>query len=410
MVRRPRLKLALLAGLVLAAHLVALEWIGRDLVVVSALPEMAPPMFTRLLKPATPPPMVAQVQRPPPRPRRSRVAHIARPPASAPKPAPQEEEPPPGPSGAELAQAQPAQEAASGVLPADSAAATAASGVLPAASAAATAASEAAAQAASAASAPASASAATPASASAASASSPASASLAQAPASAASAPASSAGANLDTWPTDSRLNYQLTGHWRSGPVFGRAHVQWQREGAKYQVRLDVHLNLLGSMVLTSQGEATPDGLLPGAYEELVRTRRRSVVFGDKVIDLNGSKTAPRPPGVQDTASQLVELSHRFATGQDKLAVGSAVTVWLARPGGVDPWTYDIVDRERLRLPSLGKVEAYHLVPRPIPAARGNIYAEIWFAPALEYLPVRLRLTMGNEAQVDLLVDTIQQR
>jgi hypothetical protein len=403
-VRHPRLKLALLAGVVLVAHLVAVEWVGREIAVVSELPTMAPPMFTRLLKPSEPPPVVAHVEPVKPRPRRrAHVAHITRPPASAPKRVQHEDEEPQPPSGAELAQATPAS-AASAPTPAASEATAVASAAAAAASAPAAAsdAAHAAASSAQAAQAPASA------------ASQPASAaSVAASAASAASAPAtaaSAASADLDTWPTDSRLNYQLTGHWRSGPVFGDARVQWQREGAKYQVRLDVHLNLLGSMVLTSQGEATPDGLVPDAYEELVRSRRRFVNFGDSTLDLNGSKTAPRPTGVQDTASQLVDLSHRFATGRDKLVVGGTVTVMLARPGGVDPWIYDIVDEERLRLPSLGEVEAYHLVPRPIPAARGNIYAEIWFAPSLQYLPVRLRMTMGNEAQVDLLVDTIQQR
>jgi hypothetical protein len=406
-VRRPRLKLALLAGLVLVAHVVALVLFHREIEVKSALPQMTAPMFTRLLQPKEPPPVLAQVERPVPRPKpRHHTAHIVRRPASAPKPTqPPDEPPPPEPSGAELAQASPAQSAASEAAPAASEAASAASQAASAASAA----SAAAPAPLAAASAPASSASAAQGSASAAQvAQAPASA--ASQPASAASAPASAASADLDTWPSDSRLNYQLTGHWRSGPVYGDARVQWQRDGAKYQVRLDVHLKLLGSLVLTSQGEVTPDGLAPGAYEELVRSRRRTVVFGPDTLNLNNDKTAPRPPGVQDTASQLVELSHRFATGRNKLAVGESVTMWLARPGGVDPWTYDIVDKERLRMPSLGEVEAYHLVPRPIPAARGNIYAEIWIAPSLQYLPVRVRMTMGNEAQVDLLVDTIQQR
>jgi hypothetical protein len=113
---------------------------------------------------------------------------------------------------------------------------------------------------------------------------------------------------------------------------------------------------------------------------------------------------------VQDTASQFVELSHRFATGRDVLEVGRSVTVWLARPGAVDQWTYDIVEREMLRTPQLGVVEAFHLKPRPIANPRGNITVEMWFAPSLQYLPVRVKVVMGNEAWLDLLVDRIEQR
>jgi hypothetical protein len=34
----------------------------------------------------------------------------------------------------------------------------------------------------------------------------------------------------------------------------------------------------------------------------------------------------------------------------------------------------------------------------------------MWFAPGLQYLPARIRLTMGEEAEIDLVVETIEQR
>ena len=90
--------------------------------------------------------------------------------------------------------------------------------------------------------------------------------------------------------------------------------------------------------------------------------------------------------------------------------MGRSVSVWLARPGGVDQWTYDIVERVMLRTPQMGEVAAFHLKPRPIANPRGNYTAEMWIAPSLQYLPVRIRVMMGNEAWLDLLVDRIEQR
>jgi hypothetical protein len=127
-------------------------------------------------------------------------------------------------------------------------------------------------------------------------------------------------------------------------------------------------------------------------------------------VVLENGRAVPRPPGVQDTASQFVELSQRFARGQEVLEVGRTVRVWLARPGGVDHWIYDVVAQETLRTPRLGDIPAFHLKPRVIPNARGNIYAEMWFAPTLQYLPVRIKVLMGNEAYLDLVVDHIEQR
>jgi hypothetical protein len=385
-VRTPRLRLALLAVLVALGHVLSLEWLARQADAISGLTLMTAPMYTRTLKPVAPPPVVASVTaaRPMPRaraaPRPKPAASSARELAQAKKLKEEEEArqrareqenelaalaqlapppEPPAPTPEELL-AQPAAPAASEPLAAASAALAPASTPEETASAAVAAASAARAQA-------------------------------------------------LDRWPSDTRLTYRVAGEWR-GPLYGSARVQWQREGEKYQVRLEVNVAIV-TQIITSQGEVTPDGLLPRDYEEL-RTggKRRTAQLGDQVVVLERGTTVPRPPGVQDTASQFVELAQRFATGKDQLVVGRTVTVWLARPGGVDQWTYDVVGREMLRTPRLGVVEAFHLKPRAIPTARGNIYAEMWFAPSLQYLPVKIKVLMGSEAYLDLLVDQIEQR
>jgi hypothetical protein len=383
-VRTAALRLALLAVLVALAHLVALEWAAREVEAVSGLKAMVPPMYTRLLKPSAPPPVVASVQPAPPAAPRARAAPRPKRPASAPKRGEREETPPPepappAPEAAERADpiAQAAEEAASQPAPAASAPTQAASAPVEVAAAPAPAAS--------------------------------ASLPSASAPASAASA-AEAAQAALDQWPADSRLSYRLDGEWRSGRLYGDARVLWQREGSHYQVRLEVRIQLFGTQVLTSQGEVTPQGLVPRVYEELRPGKRRMAQLGDQVVVLENGTTVPRPPGVQDTASQFVELTQRFAMGKEPLAVGRTVTVWLARPGGVDRWTYDVVEREILQTPRLGPVEAFHLKPRPIANPRGNITAEMWFAPSLQYLPVRIKVVMAGEAWMDLVVDQIEQR
>lgn len=218
---------------------------------------------------------------------------------------------------------------------------------------------------------------------------------------------ATSATTALDGWPADTRLSYRVSGFFR-GELHGTARVQWQREGERYQTRIDIDLGLVG-LVMTSQGTVTPQGLAPQAYEENRTGKRRSVLLKDKLVVLSDGAQLPRPEGVQDTASQFVELSHRFASGQLPLEVGRSASFWMARPGGVDSWTYDVAGKEVLQTPQLGAVEAFHLKPRPIVNPRGNITAEMWFAPTLQYLPVRIRVDAG-EAHLDLIIDKIEQR
>jgi hypothetical protein len=403
-VRSPRLKLALLASGVLVAHFVVLEWVARETSALTGLKPMAPPMYTRLLKPAAPPPVVAQPApaaapaKPKPKSSAFAVAAPPRRPASSPQELARErqrtleralaqvrkldeERQLAQQREAEQRRAEQAAQAAQAAASAASAPATMASAPASAAPAPVAVASAAA----------------QPASAATAAASAPqpaASAALAQA---------------LNQWPVDTRLSYNVTGMYR-GPLYGNARVFWQRQGDQYEVRLEVNVSFI-TQILTSQGQVTAAGLLPRDYEELRSpgNKRRITRLGDETVTLDNGTKLPRPPGVQDTASQFVELAQRFALGKEKLVVGRTVSVWLARPGSADEWTYDIAGREMLHTP-MGDVEAYHLKPRAIPIPRGNISAEMWFAPSLQYLPVKIRVTMGDEAYLDLMVEQIDQK
>ena len=224
----------------------------------------------------------------------------------------------------------------------------------------------------------------------------------------AASSPSPGDAPFLASWPSDTRLTYKLGGNYR-GELHGSARVLWQREGTRYHTAVEMSAGLLASLSFTSQGDITEGGLRPEVYEENVRGRRRGVRLGEDVRLNNGDRIA-RPEAVQDTASQFVELGHRFSTGQVKLVPGAQVNFSMARPGGIDEWTYDVIGEETLHLPRLGPVPTLHLKPRPLSKPRGPISAEIWYAPSLQYLPVRIRITQGNDNYIDLMVDTIEQR
>ncbi len=244
-----------------------------------------------------------------------------------------------------------------------------------------------------------------------------------------ASADALAALASQGQWPSDTRLSYQLGGYFR-GELHGNAQVQWTRPMAtdsanvstatqalpsdRYQVRINIQV-ALAKVQMVSQGRVSTLGLLPEAYEELLPSgARRSVSLTAQEVKLMDGRLLPKPPNtleaVQDTASQFVDLGHRFTTGQARLAQGEVVRVWLARPAGLDEWIYDVGPAETIYLPTLGAVQAYHLNPRPLAKARGTIVAQMWIAPSLQNLPVRIKITLNSETHVDLLVNKIEQR
>jgi hypothetical protein len=215
--------------------------------------------------------------------------------------------------------------------------------------------------------------------------------------------------AYLDGWPADTRISYALGGYYR-GALSGDAQVLWQRDGDKYQARIEVNVGILLSMSLTSQGTITPAGLYPQLYEEQVRGRRRIITMDAQTVTLPSGRQVPRPPGLQDTISQFIDLGYQFATGRTTLQVGHPFQLWLARPGGVDLWTYRVPEEVAVPTVKWGPVPAFHLEPSPPAGSHGDVTLELWFAPSLQYLPARVRLNLDAQNYLILTAQKIEQR
>ncbi len=208
-------------------------------------------------------------------------------------------------------------------------------------------------------------------------------------------------------WPPSTRLSYKLLGNYR-GPVEGTAQVDWLRQGSRYQVHLSTAIGPVLSRRISSEGELTPQGLAPrrfdGEQKVLFRAVRRwQLRFGTEQVVLSDGQDVPTQPGVQDEASQFVQLTWLFTTQPAKLRVGGAVEMPLAISKKLERWTYDVVGEETLRFP-FGEVPTFHLKPQRA-ATGGDLSAEIWIAPTLQYLPVRIRISDGKDAWVDLTLE-----
>ena len=227
-------------------------------------------------------------------------------------------------------------------------------------------------------------------------------------------AAASAAPKNVATfeWPGATRVSYVLTGNYR-GEVTGSAQVEWIRVDARYQVNLDLIIGPDFAPIIqrrmTSEGKLTPGGLVPERYDEdtqmVMRERRRmTVVFeADAVVLANGERRE-RLAGVQDTASQFVQLTYLFSTQPELLRVGNIVAFPLALPRTMDNYAYEVVDDQRVITP-FGALAAFHLKPRPRTPKRANqLSAELWIAPELRYLPVRIRIEQDAANFVDLII------
>ncbi len=238
------------------------------------------------------------------------------------------------------------------------------------------------------------------------------------APSAAASAPTAAASSPDTTatsfeWPPSTRLSYVLTGNYR-GEVHGNARVQWVRQGDRYQVHLDVAIGPsfapFISRRMTSDGELGEQGLTPQRYDEMTkvafqRPRQATILFNADHVTLANGSHHPALPAVQDAASQFVQMTWLFTTQPALLRTGNSVTIALALPKRAGLWVYDVLGQERLSTP-VGDLDTFHLKPRLGVRRPGNeLSAEIWFAPTLQYLPVRIRIQQEADTYVDLMLD-----
>lgn len=209
-------------------------------------------------------------------------------------------------------------------------------------------------------------------------------------------------------WPLSTRLSYQLGGNYR-GPITGQAQVEWLRQGSRYQVNLDVQIGPsfapLISRRMSSQGQLKPWGIAPERYDEETRfilgdPRRQTVLFlGDQIQLASGAREAAMR-GEQDAASQFVQLTWLFLTGREPLQAGHVVQLPLVLPRKQYAWQYEVLGEEVLYT-RLGQINTWHLKPSR-PAAGGDLTAEVWLAPALQYLPVRLLIRQSEDNYVDM--------
>lgn len=235
----------------------------------------------------------------------------------------------------------------------------------------------------------------------------------------AASEPVAAASAPLSDepgpeWPLSTRLTYQLTGNYR-GPVHGQAQVEWLRKGSQYQVHLDVSIGPSFAPFVTrrmsSQGLLTPEGIAPQRYDEETKAifsdaRRASVLFLPPEVQLATGQRRPAPPGTQDSTSQFVQLTWLFLTDREALAAGRVVQFPLVLPRRLYNWQYEVVGEEVLATP-MGPIACWHLRPTRETQGQvsgGELIAEVWLAPSLQYLPVRLIIRQDEQTYIHLML------
>ena len=143
------------------------------------------------------------------------------------------------------------------------------------------------------------------------------------------------------------------------------------------------------------------EGLAPRRYENANRlfirsTRTRATTMGSDEVQLSNGNRQGRPTGLQDPASLLIQLAYGFIQDPSRLKAGTLIELPVATTRKMDTMVFEVQPEETLDTP-VGRIKAVRVKPRHALLEKGNAPADIWFAPELQYLPVRILVQVEGQ-------------
>lgn len=210
------------------------------------------------------------------------------------------------------------------------------------------------------------------------------------------SAPAPSAAAPAlppSDLPPSVVLPYDVTGEARGYAYRASGQLDWRLEGQRYEARMELSMLFLGSRVQTSRGNVGPEGLRPERFADR-RSSERAAHFdreAGRIRFSNNAAPAPLMPGAQDRLSLFLQLAGLLRARD--VQAGESITFQVAGIGDAEPWRFEVGALETLELPA-GPLQARRLSRTPRKPHDSTV--EVWLAPSLGHLPVRLRVTQAN--------------
>ncbi|MEO7160729.1 MAG: DUF3108 domain-containing protein [Polaromonas sp.] len=200
--------------------------------------------------------------------------------------------------------------------------------------------------------------------------------------------------------PASVQLEYQMSGSAKGLTYHAKGEMAWHNTGSSYHASMTVKALLIGSRTMSSTGQVSAQGLAPSRFTDKSRSEVAAHFEPDKG-QISFSANTPAVAwveGAQDRVSVFMQLAGMLAGNPAGFPLGSTISTLTVGPRGADNWTFRVEGEEMLSLP-LGEMATLKLSRQP--RREYDQKVEIWYAPALGYLPVRNKITQANGDFVD---------
>lgn len=207
------------------------------------------------------------------------------------------------------------------------------------------------------------------------------------------------------TVPGSTQLEFSVLASRKGLSLPAQSTLVWQTDGSGYRASLVIRaaLGMGRDRSQTSVGTIDPVlGLQPQRFGDKNKTEVATHFDRSRTPPaIRFSSNTPEAellPGSQDRLSVLLQLAAMLAGEPSRYVPGSAVLIHTAGSRDAGLWHFRVGNVEPLELPA-GKLSALHLVREPMHTYDNRV--EVWLAPALGHLPVRILWTQANGDVVD---------
>jgi hypothetical protein len=219
--------------------------------------------------------------------------------------------------------------------------------------------------------------------------------------AAAAQAAASAPGDKFDVPPTaDLRYDTLINGVMNQTGI-----IHWINTAQHFEMVVSIPLPFVGPYVYSSKGHIDKFGIAPEQYSEQRGRRAADITVFDRttkqLVYTRTPNSQPLADGAQDRFSVVMQLASLVRGSPDTYKPGVVRQFSVADNDSSEIWPIETVGDENVQARD-GNVQARHFTRLP----RRNSdrrRLDIWLAPSLGWLPVRILQTEPNGLQMELL-------
>jgi hypothetical protein len=229
------------------------------------------------------------------------------------------------------------------------------------------------------------------------------------APAQAQANAASTGGVNL-RFPPSVTLQFEGLSMNKGSAQSGSGALRWSVDGANYALSLEASALVVFTRTERSVGQLHAQGLAPQRYSS-TRTGRseQATHFQSELGRIQFSNNKPSQallPGAQDRLSAVIQLAGLISGEPERYRSVERISMPVAGLDQAEIWEFKLEGLSELVLPA-GSLQALKISRSP-----RNEYdqrLELWLAPQLGYLPVRIRQS-ANTAPDQNFTDLVLSR